>query len=83
MKGIGQSIVKKMLEDHDDKEAGEIFLLTLSRTSPFYLPFGFQILENPSSAPAIMQAEFAIGTNVANIFANDNLVVMKRSKPSK
>mmetsp|Transcript_19836 Transcript_19836/g.48085 ORF Transcript_19836/g.48085 Transcript_19836/m.48085 type:complete len:207 (-) Transcript_19836:225-845(-) len=79
-KGIGSAIVRRLLERHGTK--GTLYLLTLSKTTPFWERFGFRLVgsDEDASLPALLRLERSAGTLVAGGLLGQTVVVMTKDE---
>ncbi len=74
-KGIGSELIRRIMANYVmlDRNAQDIFLLTLDSTKDWYRGFGFELTDDP---PASMALEVAAGGIITN-FIGEKLVVMQ------
>lgn len=81
-RGIGSSIVQKLLDEHDASSiATPICLLTLKPTAVFYKQFGFDILEENqirAEMPSNFQFEYTAGCAISAVLGNELICMVRR-----
>ena len=71
-RNIGSHLVQKILERHkrDGKSLGNVYLLTLRKTSKWYRRFGFQIVEG-HEVPQQLDLEILAGALVTRLIGEE------------
>jgi len=70
--GVGSALVNELLKrfDEDRQNNGNICLLTLKATIPFYLAFGFTVVIR-EDIPSPLMLEYTAGNIISNLLGNE------------
>ncbi|CAM9803807.1 unnamed protein product [Scytosiphon promiscuus] len=81
-RGLGSALVHRLVErfasTHGSEKLGNLYLLTLASTVPFYEKNGFSTIPN-DDAPKVLRAERAVGSALQSFFGNSVVCMQAKS----